>query len=113
MGKFKADTGIAEAKEKRWFNWMTGFAFVAALIYLGRIGLDFWARQETRDRLAAAGGDERQLGSIQEFITQVRQTNLCAQALVTALCIAFLVTGFLWMRAVRSRKAAEKARTAR
>lgn len=113
MGKLKADTGVAEAKERRWFNGMTAFSAAAVIVHLGRIALDFWSRQEVRERRDAAGLDERQIGSIQEFVKQVQQTNLVAQAIVTVLCLGFLITGAMWIRAVRRRKAVEKARLAK
>jgi hypothetical protein len=103
MGIKLPDHSAAGPKEKRWFNWMLGLAVAAGLVFYGRVAFVMWGKGELAKRTAAAGTDERMVGSAYEFLQQLELGNQIGWALLMIASVGFLICGGMWMRETKRR----------
>ncbi len=108
MGIKLPDHSLAGPLEKRWFSCMLGFAVAAGVIFYGRVAFVMWGRDELARRTAAAGTDERMVGSAYEFLQQLELGNQIGWALLMIASAGFLVCGGMWMRAMKIRRRSGK-----
>jgi hypothetical protein len=109
MGIKLQDHSLAGPAEKRWFTWTLGFAVTAGLIFYGRVAFVMWGKDELAKRTAAAGTDERKVGSAYEFLQQLELGNQIGWALLMIVAAGFLICGGMWMRAMNKRRRSGKA----
>ena len=90
--------------EKRWFNCMLGFAVASGLIFYGRVAFVMWGRDELTQRTATAGTDARMVGSAYNFLQQLELGNQIGWALLMIASAGFLISGGMWVRAMKIRR---------
>ncbi len=108
MGITLPDHSAAGPMEKRWFNWMLGLAVAAGLIFYGRIAFMMWGKEELGKRTAAAGTDQRMVGSAYKFLQQLELGNQIGWALLMISAAAFLISAAMWLRAIKTRRRSGK-----
>jgi H+/Cl- antiporter ClcA len=103
MGIKLPDHSLAGQIERRWFNWMLGFAVAAGLVFYGRVAFMAWGLEALRQRFEAAQKDPQQVDSALEFRNSIELGNQIGWALVMIVAAGFLICAGMWLRELRRR----------
>ena len=103
MGIKLPDHSLAGQIERRWFNWMLGFAVAAGLVFYGRVAFMAWGLEALRQRFDAARKDPQQVDSALEFRNSIELGNQIGWALVMIVAAGFLICAGMWLRELRRR----------
>ncbi|MCW1913400.1 hypothetical protein OJ996_07440 [Luteolibacter sp. GHJ8] len=103
MGIKLPDHSLAGPIEKRWFNWMLGFAVAAGLAFYGRVAFMAWGIEALKQRFVAAQKDPQLVDATLEFRNSVELGNQIGWALVMIAAAGFLICAGMWLREMKRR----------
>lgn len=103
MGIKLPDHSLAGPIEKRWFNWMLGFAVAAGLIFYGRVAFMAWGIESLRQRAEAARKNPELVDATLEFRNSIELGNHIGWALVMIVAASFLICAGIWLREMKRR----------